>query len=256
MCMSRRKIRELTSILFAVFLGLAASLPAQEGGRDEARLAAERERLRREMDVAQERVVRAYVAEQSPGASAEVNLIIGTLYEMGRLGDYDPVRAASYYEAAAQMGSENALCALGSLYAAGAESPSGKIPRDPVKSREFFVRAAEAGSVRALVELGAIYADGKNVDPDSKIALDYFTRAAKHGDPDALDRLEPVMRKAREWEEAKPGRKAGFPTSKEEIIDKALLDRYIDINFNLQKRMSAIYVDLSRRFLVESKKKR
>lgn len=234
---------------------------SQDGApKDPARMEAERERLRREFDAAQARIVDAYIAEQPPGAArADVNLLIGTLYEMGKLGAGDPdrVRAAKYYEAAAAMGSGNALCALGSLYASGAESPDGRIAADAEKSRDYFRRAADAGSVRALVELGMIYADGKNVDPDSKRALEYFMQAAKHGDPDALDRLEPVMRKAREWEAAKPGRegKAGFPTSKEAIIDKELIDRYIDVNFNLQKQMSSIFVELGRRLMAASKKR-
>lgn len=255
----RQAIRNLFCALLVILLGLAAPLASRGGERDEARIAAERERILRELDATQERIIKGYVAEQEPGPSrADVNLIVGTLYEMGKFGDGepDPVRAASYYEAAAAMGSENALCALGHLYAAGAESPSGTIRRDPEKAMQFFERAAEVGSVRALVELGIIYADGKNVDPDPKLALDYFTRAAKHGDPDALDRLEPVMRKAREWEDARPGRKAGFPTSKDEIIDKALLDANIDMNYNLQMRLSEVFVELNKRIMMESRRKR
>lgn len=251
----RRAVRNaILMCVFALF-GAAASV----GAMDDERLRAESERIRREMDASQERVIRAYVAEQPEGrARADINLIIGTLYEVGQFGEADPVRAVGYYEDAAAMGSGNAMCALGILYDTGARTPSGVIERDVRRSREYLERAVEAGSVRALVELGVIYADGKNVDPDSKVALEYFVRAAEHGDPDALDRLEPVMRKAREWEDARPERKgkSGFPTSKEEVIVKERIDRYIDETFNLQKQMSATLVELNKRFRAAARRQR
>ncbi len=247
----RRRI--LLACLAAWWLALAAAAPAL----DEDRRNAELERIKQDIAAAQERIVREYAAEQPPGRQrADVLLIIGTLYEIGQLGDPDCVRAAEYYRGAAAEGSNDAVCALAHLYDIGGASATGEIRRDPQQARAMYEQAAAAGSVRAMVELGVMHADGRNIDPDAKKALEYFLEAAKWGDATALDRLEPVMRKAKEWEEARPERKgkAGFPTSQEEIIDKELVERFIDVAFNQQKLASSVYVEISRRLMAAMKR--
>jgi TPR repeat protein len=237
-----------------LWLGLlAAHVPAL----DEAERKAELARIQKELAATQERLVREYIAEQPPGARrADVNLIIGTLYEIGQFGEPDSVRAAEYYRAAAEEGSPDAVCALAHMYDVGGTSATGEVPRDPARARALYERAAGAGSVRAMVELGTMYADGRNIDPDPKKALEYFLEAAKWGDATALDRLKPVMLKAREWEDAKPDRKgkAGFPTSQEGLIDKEKVEQFIDVSFNQQKLASAVYVEISRRMMAAMKR--
>ncbi|MCC8165818.1 MAG: sel1 repeat family protein [Planctomycetes bacterium] len=216
--------------------------------------AAQRELIRRQMEAVTDRVVRQYLVDLPEGlARPDVLVIIGALYEMGRLGEANPVRAEELYLEAAKLDSVEAACSLGNLYQHGAESLYGVIPKDPERSREWYRYAAERGSVKAMVELGAIYTDGQDIDPDAKLGLKYYLDAAKYANPTALDRLEPVMRKAREWEEARPGRDAGFPTSKEEIIDEAFVQEFIDVNFYLEQVASKVFVELSRRIAAELK---
>lgn len=208
------------------------------------------ERMRRELSNAYRRVANAYIAEQPDGRTrAQVTLIVGGLYQTGQMGETDPILAAQYYQKAADGGLAEAKYALATIYNAGAESPNGNIARDPAKALALFQEAAASGSVPAMVALGTIYADGMNVDPDSKKALEYFVEAGKRADSVALDRLEPIMRKAREWEEAKPERKgkANFPTSKEELIDPRLVQEFIDNTFDLERFASHTYVEISRR---------
>ena len=235
-------------------LAPAPGAAAMDEAERQAKLA-QLERIQKEMMAVYDRETRSYVDEHGSG-KRDVALVVGTLYEMGRIGEPDPVRAAKYYAEAAELGSSDAACALGMIYYNGAESDSGAIPRDPAAAMKHFESAAEDGSVRAMVELGLIYADGKNVDPDSKKALEYFREAAAYADATALDRLKPVMAKAKQWEEAKPGRKgkAGFPTHQDEIIDKVKVQRFIDHNFMLQQLASSTYVELSKRFAAATKK--
>ena len=208
------------------------------------------EKIRRELLTTYRRVADRYIAEQPAGRSrAQVTLIVGGLYETGRMGETDAVVAAQYYQKAAETGLTEAKFALGNVYNSGAESATGHIERDPAKARGLFEEAAEAGSVPAMVALGIIYSDGMNVNPDSKKALHYLMEAGKRADPTALDRLEPIMRKAREWEEAKPGRKgkANFPTSQEDLIDPKLVQEFIDNTFDLDRFASSVYVEINRR---------
>lgn len=215
------------------------------------------EEVRRQLELLTDRVVRDYLAEHSPGrGKADILMIVGTLYELGSLteGEPDLNRAVRFYTEAAEMGSPQAKCSLGIMYSVGRESERGSVPRDPERGRGLLEEAAAKGVTRAMLELGAIYQEGRNVDPDSRKALTYFVDAARRGEADALDKLKPVMLQAKEWEEAKPGRKANFPTSVEEMVDKNLTELNIDINFNLERLYSKVFTELGRRLAAETKR--
>ncbi len=213
------------------------------------------ERIRREMDASVDKVMRAYLAEQPDGKMrADVGAILGAFQELGRFGNADIRLALEYYRAAARLGSAEADCALGNFYQNGVDDERGRIERKPALARECYERAAAGGSVRAMLELGSIYAEGKDVNPDSKKALGYFMSAAKRANEAALARLEPVMAKAREWEATHPGKKAGFPTGREEIVDDKLVQEFIDVNFEMEKLASHVYVELSKRLAAAMKK--
>lgn len=211
------------------------------------------ERLRQHMEGLVHANARALIDEQaSDREKADVALVIGAFLLMGRMGEADPIGAMDFFQRASELGSAEADTALANLYNAGAESPSGSIPRDPKLSLSYYEMAAAGGSVAALLQLGDIYAEGRNVDPDSKKALGYYMEAAKRGDKEALSRLEPVMRNAREWEAAKPGRKANFPTSAEAIVDKRLAKEAEDRNAAIDRLASRIYVELNKRVAASS----
>lgn len=230
----------LAALLLACFVSAAHS--------GEADTQAALERFRKQLNAVNLKVVRDYIAQQKTDTDrAFASLVVGGLYESGKLGDPDPVRAAEFYEDSAELGSPEAYFALGNIYNHGAQTATGEIRRDPAKARSYFEKAAEKGVPMAMLELGKIYADGMNTDPDPKKALPYFIDAAKRGEHEAIDRLETVMRKAREWEEAHPGKKANFPTSTEELVDYKLVKERMELDVNMQKESGRIFVEISRK---------
>lgn len=234
-----------------LFLVLLLCASAGAGEYEDPRMV----QIRQRIEAATENIAQSLIAEKSsPVDRSDAALMIGAFYELGLLGDKDPVRAVKFYRQAAETGSPDALSALASLYYAGAEGPSGRVERNPGQAMAYYEQAAEAGSAKAMRELGMIYADGMGVDPDPKRALAYFMDAAKRGDEESLRRLEPVMRNAREWEEAKPGRKANFPTRREEIIDEALAKKNKDRNFWLDRTANQLLGDLNRRLSQQMKR--
>lgn len=235
-------------VAIAVLLSALAAAPLPAGEKPAS--PPDYARVQANLNAAYRRVVDQYIAEQITARDQLLaNLMIGSLYESGMVGDSegDPVVAAEFYERAAEAGSPEANCALGVLYQNGATGPSGTLARDPARAREYLEKAAKGGSTKAMVELGRIHRDGKDVEPDSARAMEYFMSAAERGDADALDILEPVMMRAREWEAAKPGRKANFPTRRDDILKKALVEENLDRAFNLERDASRIYVEVSRR---------
>lgn len=205
-------------------------------------------RIRERLEAITEAAAQSLIDEQTTdGDRADVALVIGALYETGKLEDPDPMRAVHFYSMASELGSPEADCILGNIYYNGLEGPDGGIARDPERARGYYGRAAAGGSVSAMMQLGMIYADGMGVDPDAKRALPYFMDAASRGDAEALRRLEPVMRQAREWEEARPGRKANFPTSREEIVKPELVKEAENRTAKLDRLASRMYVEVSKR---------
>ena len=233
--------------------------PPVDPAVDAARMEKERARLLKELNATYRRVADEYIAEQPEGGIRDrVILIVGALYETGQMGDPDPVLAARYYERASAGGIYEATSALAGIYNAGAETASGKIPRDPARARQLYETAAAAGSVPAMLALGIIYADGMNVQPDPDKALGFLVQAAERGDDTAYERLEPIMDRAREWEEAKPGRKgkSGFPTSREQLRNPRLIQDFIDRTFDLDRFASHTFVELNKRIGEATKNRR
>lgn len=204
----------------------------------------EMERIRRQMAQIFEQEAQRFIAEQpNRGDKADAALVVGALIEGGRMGAADPLSAVEYYRMATEFGSAEAECILGNIHYNGTYN----IRRDIEKAMEHYKKAAEGGSVTAMLQLGTIYADGMGMEPDSKAAMPYLRDAAMRGDAEALRRLEPVMRQAREWEEAKPGRKANFPTSREAMVNPELVNQLQKRNARLERLSSRAYVELSKR---------
>jgi hypothetical protein len=92
----------------------------------------------------------------------------------------DHVKAAKYFEAAAEKGSRNAECNLGNMYING---EMGKV--DYAKAREHYQNAATNGDVHAQFNLGLMYAKGEGVGVDYTESVHWFYEAAMQGDPDS-----------------------------------------------------------------------
>lgn len=165
------------------------------------------------------------VAEQ-PDAKrrADVMLALGAYYEMRGIGEGNLLRAAEFYQMALDAGVADAGAVLGRFHALGAP---GFGPPNVSLALGYYEQAVAAGSAVAMVDLGDLYANGPGgVTRDSRRALDLYLLAAARGEELAFERLKPVMQKAAEWEQANPGKKAGFPTTRREIIDPDLERRY------------------------------
>lgn len=232
-------------VIFVLFASLACfGEDAQVDAERSVKIAEIRARFDAAMDACSMDMVR----EADPGERADVALAIGAIFELGLMSDPDPVKAASFFSIASELDSAEADCALGNLYSIGVESKSGRIGRDMPMAVEYWGRAAVDGSIKAMLELGKLYTDGSpEVPRDTKKALNHFMNAASRGNKEALDRLEPIMEQAREWERQRPGRKANFPTSREALV-KADLERADRIRSNkLDKIASHVYVELNRR---------
>lgn len=213
------------------------------------------ERLRRRISEVTIGAAQGLISEQeSAEEKADTALVIGAMFEVGQLEESDPMLAFEFYRQASEYGCAEADCALGNFYYAGLDTPQGRVPRDQEKAREYYQKAARHGSTAAMMRMGMIFADGMGVDPDPKKALPYFQDAASRGDEEALHRLEPVMRQAKEWQDAKPGRKANFPTSREEIIKPELARQAQNRGAKLDRLASHTYVELNKRIAIELKK--
>lgn len=232
--------------LAAVFIALAAVRAGAGDGPDAEQRIAE---LKARMEAIAEGHAMDIIGEQPDEKSmADAALVIGAFIELGMIGDPDPVRAAPYFKIAADRGSAEAECALGNLFATGAVGARGRMDKNLAKAVEHYERAAAAGSTKAMLELGNLYTNGADgVAADSKKALARYLDAARRGDEAALAKLDPIMAKAKEWEAEKPGRKANFPTSAEEIIAPDLVDQVKTRNRHLDRLASQIYKDLNKR---------
>lgn len=128
--------------------------------------------------------------------------------------DADPVKAASLYKRAAEMGDPGAASSLGYMYTVGegvaidkakaekylrmaadkgdstAMCNLGVLLSDP----EWFDRAADLGSMRGMKNLASAYATGMGVPMDKQAAADLYGRAADLGDVDSMVVLATMMR--------------------------------------------------------------
>lgn len=239
------------SACLILFLVLAPAIRAADADDGEDPRIAE---IRRRLEQTTILHARQFIGEQAnPRAAADATMVVGTLVTFGRLGHPNPILGMEFFRQASEMGSAESDCAIANLYASGVMTDDGQIPRDPDQALQYFEKAVAGGSVPAMLELGNIYAEGKHVDPDSKKALSFFMEAAKRGDTTALDLLKPVMLSAKEWEEARPGRKANFPTSPEEIIQPELARQHQQRNAALDRLASRVYVEVNKRVAASTK---
>lgn len=149
---------------------------------------------------------------------------LGTIYERGLLGSNDLVKAAYYYQYAAERASLKAQINLGQLYEqqgnnqkaeewlrkaaetgdAWAEylladhyeypqwdktGPKWSLPKDLPQAFHWYSRAAGQNQPQAQYRLGLMYLTGQNVEMDEARGLDLIRAAADQDDTDALREL-------------------------------------------------------------------
>jgi TPR repeat protein len=109
-------------------------------------------------------------------ADAQMNL--GDMYRYGRGVKKDGLEAAKWYHAAIDNGLLSALIKLADLYLEGGL----RFKSDPAQGVQLLKDAAEKGSVDAEFELAERYENGQGVEKDKDEAINWYKRAALHGD--------------------------------------------------------------------------
>ena len=127
--------------------------------------------------------------------------------------DYDTALKA--YNAAADMGSIDAMVCLGDIYNEGFACR-----RNPELSFEFFQKAADAGNSEGMYGLAQAYGCGYGVNIDGEKALEWFEKAAEAGSYKAMMYLADSYISA--------GSEGGSLKENEVFIGNAVVTRPVD----------------------------
>jgi TPR repeat protein len=119
---------------------------------------------------------------------------LGLMYESGEGVEKDFVKAAEWYEKAAEQGHVSAQHNLGVLYATGEG-----VSKDDAKAAEWFRKAAQQGDPSAQFYLATMYSNGTGVARD---LLEAYKWASLAKDPRLLDSVKRRMTR-QQLEEAK-----------------------------------------------------
>lgn len=104
---------------------------------------------------------------------AHAMLEMGTFYYGGLLGfDQDFTKARYWYEKAADLGDDWALCNLGYCYFYGRD-----VEIDYEKAYYYFLKSSHLNNPNALYKLGDMYFYGNQVEQDYDIAFYWYERA-------------------------------------------------------------------------------
>ena len=131
----------------------------------------------------------------------------GNLYLDGIGVEKDEQKAEEYYTRAAEQGNITILKILGDVQQdKGADyyyhsNDKEKTRSCYMKALRYYERAANLGDADAEFRIGLMYYFGDGVKSDSQKALEYFTRAAEKGYPQAQE----AVKKQMEWIHAKNG---------------------------------------------------
>lgn len=112
---------------------------------------------------------------------------LGECYEYGNLGcKQDPALSIHYYTIAAEHGDRTACFALTAWYLVG--SPN-ILPQSDEKAYLWAKRAAELELPKAEYAVGYFSEVGIGCEKNPAVALDWYRRAASHGDKRAQQRI-------------------------------------------------------------------
>ncbi|QIX00566.1 hypothetical protein AMS68_006083 [Peltaster fructicola] len=119
---------------------------------------------------------RMYIEKAAFLKFAKAQLKMGSSYELGAMGcDFDPALSIHYYALASKQGEAEADMAL---------------------SKWFLVeRAAATGLATAEFALGYFYEIGMCVPVDTKKSMEWYEKAAQHGNEDAKGRIDALSRR-------------------------------------------------------------
>jgi len=105
---------------------------------------------------------------------AEAQFRLGVLYGNGEGVELDREQAMAWFKQSARQGHEDALITMAWMYANG----SG-VDTDEAKARELYQLAADHGSVKAMYVVGTMYRFAQyGAEKDIAKAIHYYTEAA------------------------------------------------------------------------------
>ncbi|MDR0466493.1 MAG: sel1 repeat family protein [Deltaproteobacteria bacterium] len=120
------------------------------------------------------------------GEAGDIRAIynLGVLFDLGQGVAPDPMRAAVYFQHAAQGGHIRGMSNYGRLLDQGRG-----VSQDEEKAAFWFQKAAEGGLAEAQYNLGLMYERGRGVPKNERDAAAWYSRAAAGGQSAALERL-------------------------------------------------------------------
>ncbi|KAK5113525.1 hypothetical protein LTR62_003394 [Meristemomyces frigidus] len=140
-----------------------------------------------------ERVARINIEKAAYLKFGKAQLKMGSAYELGALGcQFDPALSMHYYALASKQGEAEADMGLSKWFLVGSE---GLFSKNEVLAYTYAEQAAQSGLVTAEFALGYFSEIGMNVPVDLDKALEWYQKAAKHGNDDAQGRIDGLSRK-------------------------------------------------------------
>ena len=111
---------------------------------------------------------------------AEVQLLLGSLYDTGEGVPEDNAEAVRWYRLAAEQGLAEAQLNLGVMYDNGEG-----VPEDDAEAAQWYRMAAEQGHPKAQLNMALQYITGEGLPVDHVRAYAWLDLGAAGGDPDA-----------------------------------------------------------------------
>ncbi|KAK3677463.1 hypothetical protein LTR78_003001 [Recurvomyces mirabilis] len=140
-----------------------------------------------------ERAARINVEKAAYLKFAKAQLKMGSAYELGALGcQFDPALSMHYYALASKQGEAEADMGLSKWFLVGSE---GLFPKNESLAYTYAEQAAQSGLVTAEFALGYFNEIGMHVPVNLDKALEWYQKAAKHGNEDARGRIDGLSRK-------------------------------------------------------------
>ena len=122
-----------------------------------------------------------YLRSAAQSGHIKATNALGALYCAGHGVEKDEVRAFACYEQTAKQGDFEGMINLAALY---------RGQKEDKQAFAWLQKAAEGGSPLGQRLLAEFYQAGIGTEPDEKLALKYYTLAAKQGEPGAVQFLK------------------------------------------------------------------
>ncbi|KAJ2899864.1 hypothetical protein IWW38_000816 [Coemansia aciculifera] len=116
---------------------------------------------------------------------------LGNLYREGKAVERDYAQAILWYDRASEKGAPEGHFMVGNMYSLGQGTADGKPDNAAVFSR--MERAVAAGSVEAAYNLGLFYMEGKGVEKNIGLTVEYWTMASAERFPVAMLNLAKLL---------------------------------------------------------------